>query len=193
MKTAFRVEVTPDIAGVARAMKNVPPRAVRRVMGQVGHKVSRKASEYLSKVTRTWSKKPRFDIKSDITPNSFSVGVSTDDAVFHWLNEGTGLYGPKARKYPIRPKRPGYPLKFQAGYRAKTSPGWIGSRAGGAYGETVRAMEVWHPGVKSRKWMEAIYPKLVKLARTEALKELRKQVKVLWRNTSGGLGGLLTH
>ena len=189
----FRIEASPGLRIAAKVLRIGFPRAVRRAMGHVGDKTARTANDYLSKVTRTWSKKPIFKITQDIRADSFSVAVSTDDEVFHWLDKGTGLYGPKGRRYPIRPKRPGYPLKFRAGYKAKTSPGWIGSRVGGAYGETVRAMEVWHPGVKARKWMETIYPKLAKLARTEALKELRKQVKVLWRNTSGGLGGLLTH
>lgn len=77
------------------------------------------------------------------------------------LNDGTR--GP----YPIYPgavtgKSNKVAMKFPGTYTAKTMPGVIGSRGGGAGGAPVFAKAVIHPGLKARKWDELIARKWTK-------------------------------
>ncbi len=47
-------------------------------------------------------------------------------------------------------------LKFQSKYKAKTTPGVIGSKKGGKSGAVVTATVVRHPGFMARKFVETI-------------------------------------
>lgn len=100
------------------------------------------------KTTRTWKRKPIFVIKWNSDRTGATVG--TDNDIYKFIDEGTD--GP----YPITPKRPGYPLRFNVPYRAKTRVMQIGSGSGGAGAKTVRAMAVEHPGIKARKFTPVI-------------------------------------
>lgn len=71
--------------------------------------------------------------------------VGTDDLIYHYVNHGTV-------PHDIRPRTPGGILAFQSGYRAKTIPNVAFSRAGGAFGPTVVAREVHHPGSEARNF-----------------------------------------
>ena len=76
--------------------------------------------------------------------------------IWQWVSRGTGLYGPKKRKYPIRPKKKGGVLAFPESYTPKTTvrgPGYKGS--GKSSGPTIFAKEVMHPGIKGRHFEEA--------------------------------------
>ena len=74
--------------------------------------------------------------------------VGTDNEVYHYVDEGT-------RPHIIRPVRASR-LRFKSGYNAKTKPRKIGSQAGGAFGDTVYAMQVRHPGSKAREFSPTI-------------------------------------
>ncbi len=95
--------------------------------------------------TRTWKHQP------DFTATGGSDGISqivgTDDRIYGYVDEGT-------RPHLIRPR--GRFLRFASGYRAKTSPNTIGSRSGGAFGSTVYARAVRHPGTKPRNFTRII-------------------------------------
>ncbi len=107
-----------------------------------------------------WKNKPKFTPALTLTPKLLVSDVNISGKkkavnIWHWIDKGTGKFGPKKRPYIIRPKRPGYPLKFQSGYSAITQPvAKINVGSGKSSGPTVRAMEVKHPGIKARKFTE---------------------------------------
>lgn len=80
-----------------------------------------------------------------------SVEVRTESKIYEYVDRGT-------KPHKIRPKRPGYPLRFNsAGFRPKTAPRQLGSSAGTpAQPPTVRAMEVNHPGTDARDFSDTI-------------------------------------
>lgn len=96
----------------------------------------------------TWTHKPGFTIDNS-QPDRRIVG--TDDQIYAYVNDGT-------KAHTIRARGKGR-LRFQAGYRAKTSPGVIGSRGGGASGPVVYARVVRHPGTRARQLTKAIAEK----------------------------------
>ncbi|MDI9548188.1 MAG: hypothetical protein QM346_11390, partial [Chloroflexota bacterium] len=70
---------------------------------------------------------------------------------YRYVAEGT-------KPHAIRPKRARM-LAFPGTYRAKTTPGVIGSQAGGGSGETRYASAVAHPGTQAREFHKLIAKK----------------------------------
>jgi len=98
-------------------------------------------------IVKQWNNKPVFEIqygKDEIT-------VGTDDEIFSLVDTGS----PRHAIAPVRAKQ----LKFQKGYKAKTSPEVIGSRRGGKNGPIVVARSVNHPGFQARKFIDAVAKK----------------------------------
>lgn len=110
----------------------------------------------LEKTTATWNTRVKFQTKVFFRGDGAFLQVTTNNEVWGYLDRGTGMYGPKKRKYPIFPKRPGGMLRFQSGYSAKTKPGVLGSTGGGSFGNVVHAASVTHPGIKARHWTKAV-------------------------------------
>ncbi len=116
------------------------------------------------KWTSTWQSKPRYKvtIKRDVRKGMITgvVSPTADEGllrIMHWLNVGTGLHGPRGSRYPIRPKEPGYPLRFRQTYTPATQPGVIQSVGKASYsGGLVQAWEVMHPGIRARNIVERI-------------------------------------
>lgn len=102
----------------------------------------------LESTVKSWTNKPVFTIeysKDEIT-------VGTDDNIYALVDEGS----PAHPIYPRVAKR----LKFQSKYKAKTTPGVIGSRSGGKSGIIVTATGIpRHPGFTARKFIDAIAKK----------------------------------
>jgi hypothetical protein len=131
-----------------------------RAFKEAGKEIGREALLKFRQTVSTWDHKPAFEEIIDVGADEVTVLVGTDDKIYGYLDRGTGLYGPRGAKYPIVPKQPGYPLKFMSGYQAKTvsaaavgargGSSFVGARAGGPFGEVVRAQAVMHPGVKPR-------------------------------------------
>jgi hypothetical protein len=116
----------------------------------------RKAGKDIEKdfkaTVKTWKHKPKFETAVSLAGNGPSVLVGTDDEIYRYVDEGT-------KPHIIKPKR-ATALRFQGGYQAKTSPGVIGSGAGGASGGIFFSRRgVRHPGTKARKFSEAIEKK----------------------------------
>ena len=118
--------------------------------------------------TKTWDHKPQFVKEVDVKTSPVQVLVGTDDEIYRYVDEGTGLYGPKKRKYPIfagiyTGKSNKKALSFRWGgkgsYRAKTRPGVIGSTSGGPSGPMVAFPYVEHPGIKPRNFDKTIQKK----------------------------------
>jgi len=101
--------------------------------------------------SKTWKHQPVFGTTFAQTATSASVTVATKDEIYRYVNDGT-------KAHIIRPKGGGV-LSFQGGFTAKTSPGVIGSGAGGSSGAMVHTRVVHHPGTKARKFDEAILRK----------------------------------
>lgn len=74
-----------------------------------------------------------FQLPVTATPESVSSGVGTFVDYAPHVEYGTGLWGPKAAKYPITPKKPG---------------GWL--RWYGPDGRPIFARRVMHPGSPGR-------------------------------------------
>ncbi len=70
--------------------------------------------------------------------NRTIIRVTNNAKYAHAQETGSGLYGPKHAKYPIRPKRPGYPLRFF----------WHRKGMDAAF------YKVMHPGVKPTHFLE---------------------------------------
>lgn len=102
--------------------------------------------------TRTWDHKVNFRAELTINPNGgVSITVDTDDEIYTFVHNGT-------RPHVIRPKV-GKRLAFQGTYTAKTAPGVIQSKSGGASGEFSYSAGVNHPGTKARNFTKVIFNK----------------------------------
>jgi len=99
------------------------------------------------KTTATWDRKVAFETQISLSGGA-QVEVSTSDEIYGYVDLGT-------RPHVIRPKR-AKALRFQSGYVAKTTPGVIGSSAGGPFGDTVFSRGVNHPGTKARNFSKGI-------------------------------------
>lgn len=94
----------------------------------------------LESTTKGWAHAVEFEIR----PYGDGYRVGTKDDIWNMLNKGTRPHRIEARGK----KR----LRFQAGRRAKTTPGRIASGSGGGGGATVFARGVNHPGTRARSW-----------------------------------------
>lgn len=102
--------------------------------------------------TRTWEHKVTFDAQLTINPNGgVSIIVDTEDEIYTFVHEGT-------KPHPIKAKR-AKTLRFQGTYTAKTTPGVIQSKSGGAGGEFEYRREVQHPGAKARNFTSPVFKK----------------------------------
>lgn len=101
--------------------------------------------------TRTWNKKVKFQAEVKISKSRVSASVTTDNAIYRYVSVGT-------EPHVIKPKKKKR-LLFRGTYRAKTTPGIIGSQSGGAEGPLIGAAIVHHPGTKGRKFEQAILAK----------------------------------
>lgn len=105
--------------------------------------------------------------------------VTINDQIYTWVSEGT-------RPHIIRPKGPGYPLRFQVGYKAKTIPGSLTPSGGGKFGAEVRAFEVHHPGTKPRKFVQVAADKVEQDIPRILQREIERELSKLL----GSFGGL---
>lgn len=100
----------------------------------------------------TWDHQPKFERKLEQSARYIRSLNGTRDEIYGYVSRGT-------RPHLIRPKRARV-LAFQGGtYTAKSSPGTIKAKHGGASGATVFSRGVHHPGSKARGFPEAIAKK----------------------------------
>ena len=116
------------------------------------HKVGRDTVKEYQKTVATWAHKVTFEYLVSLQQQgpTMTAGVSGGEGaqIWRYVNEGT-------RPHVILPKGD-KSLAFQSGYNAKTTPGLISSKAGGAYGDVVFARGVLHPGTEPRDFDKAI-------------------------------------
>lgn len=155
-----------SIAARGQGGRFISPATVQRAVDAGYAKLAALTVEGFERTTATWSKRPTFAVK--ITRKGFTV--STDSPIFGYVDEGT-------RPHRIMPKRPGGVLRFQSPFRAKTSPGSIGSGSGSTGGDTVFSRGVNHPGTKARNFTETIQKRIDKVKADVMQAEINKVVK----------------
>ncbi len=164
------VFIDHNIADLERTLATLPDTVRQRVMRQIAQLAEREALRRYRRTTRTWSHQPEFTAMRESTGDSLAVLVGTDDPVYGYVDKGT-------KPHEITPKRPGYPLRFRGNYQAKTAVGVLNSGPGGASGDTVRAMRVWHPGTKARQFSEMIFQEVGRLVFDRTIKLLDKAIR----------------
>lgn len=133
---------------------------------------------WFNKIVASWKHRPMFKAKSRITRESMQIYVyPTGASAKIWQYVSGGTRGP----YPIYPKKPGYPLKFRTGYKARTTTSGGYKGAGRAFGKIVRPMYVLkHPGIKARnfekhiaRWYAPTFRRTMKNAVARATRKAR--------------------
>lgn len=109
----------------------------------------------LLKPTATWKHKPKFEVLVSLTGPGPVVLVATDDDIYRWIDEGTGLYGPKKKPYEIwagyyTGKSDKKVLVFPSAFTPKTTQGSLKAGAGSSGGSLVHTPYVTHKGIKPR-------------------------------------------
>ena len=147
------VGLSTNAKDVAKGL-DISRREMRIVMHDALEKTAQKARGDYQRVTKTWHHKP--DIVTDINTRGGQIEmmVGTDDKIFAYVYQGTGPHA-------IKPKR-AKALRFFSGFRPKTTPGHLGSGAGGVSGNIIFSQGVWHPGTKARRFTEKIQKRLDK-------------------------------
>jgi hypothetical protein len=103
-------------------------------------------------VIQNWSIDIGFELKPTVVPNSIEIFMHVtgkDAAIWTYIDEGTGIFGPKRQKYVIAP-RGDYPLRFQTGYAPRTNPIGKFGGPGKKFGNWVSVPYVIHPGITPR-------------------------------------------
>lgn len=94
-----------------------PTKAIAHHMAEKGAELlKRKVIKHTPKNTghlaTSWQKKPVVVGVSVVGATTYETGVETHVDYAPYVEHGTGLWGPKHAKYPIRPKVPGGTLHF---------------------------------------------------------------------------------
>lgn len=122
-------------ANVARAaIKNALDKTARSVKGD------------FAATQQTWKKQKTEPIIRNEGEDTRVIYVP--NKIYGYVDLGT-------RPHEIRPKT-ARRLAFRSGFVAKTSPGVVGSGAGGSFGGFVYAKRVRHPGIKPRLFSKTI-------------------------------------
>lgn len=140
-KVIIPSDLLPSPAKLLRAVENGLDGAAKGVKADMGV------------TTRTWSaaNKPSFKIERK---NLLRV-IATGSQIYQWVDEGTRAHTITATR--VNPKTGRImPLMFGVPYRAKTTPGVIGSKSGGAGPNVAAALSVQHPGTRARNFVEVI-------------------------------------
>ena len=121
-------------------------------LDEITKEVNRTAKDVkkdFEKTTKTWKKKPVFEIVIAIGPKSADFLIGTDDEIYGYVDQGT-------RPHVILPTKPGGVLAFQSKFSPKTVPNVLGSRSGRSGGNTVFSRGVIHPGTEPRNFSKMI-------------------------------------
>ena len=164
------VETNADevAARFRKAASDIPDDVLEPV---VSDKLANEALRLFRGTTRTWKHAVDFQADTDVGGGGVTVLVGTDDFIYGIVNDGSAPHTITARNAKV--------LAFQSGYRAKTTPGSLQSRSGGASGPMVYAKTVRHPGTRARKFTEQIHEKISKKAPGELKRAIGRWVRKL--------------
>ena len=133
MRAIIPARLAIDAPALARAVTNGLNAAAKGIQVDFGVTV------------QTWARKPTFTIEA---PDPARRVISTDDAIYGYVDQGTRAHRIVARR--------GKRLRFMSGFRPKTRAGYIGSNQGGRSGAAVFVSAVNHPGTRARYLARAI-------------------------------------
>ncbi len=152
--------------------KTLKQDAMRIALLTAMNKVGVDIKKDFEKTTSTWSTDVDFEIVKDLRRSGVTpqILVGTDNEIYKFVDKGT-------KAHLIKPKR-AKKLRFQSGYRAKTSVNRIGSRRGGPFGETVFSSGVRHPGTKARNFSKILQKKWQSIFKRRMEKAMRQARKV---------------
>lgn len=109
------------------------------------HEVGAGITQDFKKTTASWDHEVKFETLISLKGGP-AIVVGTDDEIYRYVNDGTRPH----RIYARPGKRLAFTWGGKGSYKAKTSPGVIGSTAGGATGNMTFRSYVNHPGTKAR-------------------------------------------
>lgn len=150
--------------------KKLNDKAMHAVFVKEANSIADEIEKDFQKTTKSWNRKVRFVKIVAISKNKIEILVGTDDEIYRYVTEGT-------RPHVILPKN-APALRFQRTYKAKTTPGVIGSSSGGSSGPTVFSSGVIHPGTKARNFDDAIAKRWKKRFKRRMEAAMREAVKV---------------
>lgn len=132
----------------------LPSMASKEIRQTVNKKVKPALVKSHELVVANWKSDVKFRSRVTITPNAIKVFIfpaGADKQIWTYVDKGT-------KPHVIKPKGPGYPLRFKTGYKPKTlpSPARTVFGGGGTTGPEVRAMVVNHPGTDARNFTKQI-------------------------------------
>lgn len=161
-------------------LRQLGERIPRVALVNAARETEQRIVRLLKQPAASWSHQPSVSAKVTFHGGSdVELEVTIDDKIYAWVSEGT-------RPHVIRPKGPGYPLRFQSGYKAKTTPGSLTPSGGGKFGPEVRAFEVHHPGIKPRKFVQVAADKVEQDIPRILQREIERELSKLL----GSFGGL---
>lgn len=151
------IKITPIKA------KPILPNLAKIVVEEMRQEARNVQREY-EQTVRTWKNQPDFEIEE----KDKNIYVNTDDKVYGYVDKGT-------RPHIIKPKNPGYPLRFNTvGFRSKSVPQKLIARAGSpAKPPEARPMFVKHPGNDPRRFTVLIR----KRSQARFAKNFNKRIK----------------
>jgi len=131
----MRVKITPH---VGRKTVGSPDEVEAAIEKSLDANARATQAEY-EKTVATWNDKPVFTI----TKTKYGRSIGTRDKIYKFVDGGT-------RPHIIKPKGPGYPLRFATGGSPKTKPQIVSSYNGKPGDQPRAAYLVHHPGTKAR-------------------------------------------
>jgi hypothetical protein len=132
---------------------------MKEVIDKGGYEVQKN----YKKTTRTWNNQPTFGFDKRINNKQYSVEIGTNDKVYKFIEEGT-----RVRRAMMTPD-----------FRAKTKPGWLGSKNGRG-GVLFISRKLALPGIEAREFRQPILRK--------AKTMLRKDSKIAVKSVTSRFG-----
>ena len=148
-----------------KAAGDIPDEVLHPV---VSDKLANEALRLFRGTTRTWKHAVAFQADTDVGGGSVTVLVGTDDFIYGIVNDGADI-----------PEVKGPLMAFQGGYRAKTTPGSLQSRSGGASGPMVITRYHKAFSIRARNFTKQIHEKISKKAPGELKRAIGRWVRKL--------------
>lgn len=146
------------------------PELMRSLVRRGLDNTAAQAKRDMQKVTRTWEMQPIFAVVTSTKRNGLSISVQTNDKIFRLVSLGAPPHKIRARLAPM--------LMFKNKYKAKTKPNVLSSSDGGKSGDTIRTLEVDHPGHAARNFHILIAKRLQTKLQQEMNRALRDYLRV---------------
>ncbi len=170
------ITIETNAAEVAKTLK-LSAYQLRKAMEATSKEVGREALRNYRRTTNTWTHKPPFEVLTEIEGDTILTLIAgTDDPIYRYVDQGT-------RPHLIFPRRPGGTLAFRGLYTAKTFPGLLDSKRGGASGSLIYRPYVEHPGTEARMFSRLLRPVIQKFTMTT----LRKRIEEWGKKKYAGM------